>query len=67
MSNQQERWVIKAGSSLIAGKDDGINKSFIKDLVLQVEQLLNEGIQVSCSIGYIIMTDKNLCGFYFKI
>ena len=47
MSNQQERWVIKAGSSLIAGKDDGINKSFIKDLVLQVQQLLNEGIPVS--------------------
>ena len=46
MSKQQERWVIKAGSSLVAGKDDGINKSFIKDLVLQVQQLLNEGIQV---------------------
>ena len=46
MSKQQERWVIKAGSSLVAGKDDGINKSFIKDLVVQVQQLLNEGIQV---------------------
>ena len=46
MIKQQERWVIKAGSSLVAGKDDGINKSFIKGLVLQVQQLLNEGIQV---------------------
>ena len=46
MGKQKERWVIKAGSSLVAGKDDGINKSFIKDLVLQVLQLLNEDIQV---------------------
>ena len=46
MSKKQERWVLKAGSSLVAGKDDGINISFIKDLVLQVELLLNDGIQV---------------------
>ena len=46
MSKKQERWVLKAGSSLVAGKDDGINISFIKGLVLQVERLLNDGIQV---------------------
>ena len=45
MSKQRERWVIKAGSSLVAGKDDGINKSFIKDLVLQVQQLVNEAFK----------------------
>ena len=46
MSKSRERWVIKAGSSLVAGNDDGINKLFIKNLVLQVSQLLEEGIQV---------------------
>ena len=46
MGKLQERWVIKAGSSLVAGKDDGINETFIKTLVLQVQQLLNDDIQV---------------------
>ena len=46
MSKSRERWVIKAGSSLVAGNDDGINKLFIKNLVRQVSQLLEEGIQV---------------------
>ena len=46
MSKSRERWVVKAGSSLVAGNDDGINKLFIKNLVLQVSQLLEEGIQV---------------------
>ena len=46
MSKNRERWIIKAGSSLVAGNDDGINKLFIKNLVLQVNQLLEEGIQV---------------------
>ena len=45
MSKSSERWVVKAGSSLVAGNDDGINKLFIKNLALQVSQLLEEGIQ----------------------
>jgi len=38
--------VIKAGSSLVAGNDAGIDKSFIQNLVSQVNKLLKQGIQV---------------------
>ena len=46
MSNSSERWVVKVGSSLVVGNDDGIIKLFIKNLVLQVCKLLEESIQV---------------------
>ena len=35
MSKSKERWVIKAGSSLLAGLNEGIDKEFIKNLDLQ--------------------------------
>lgn len=46
MSKSKERWVIKAGSSLLAGLNEGIDKEFIKNLVLQISQLLEKGIQI---------------------
>ena len=46
INKPKERWVIKAGSSLVAGNDAGIDKSFIQNLVSQVNKLLKQGIQV---------------------
>ena len=46
MSKINERWVIKAGSSLIAGFNEGIDKGFVESLVLQVNQLHKRGIQI---------------------
>ena len=40
MSNNKERWVIKAGSSLVTGEQEGINELFIKNLVSQVHELI---------------------------
>ena len=46
MNKTQGRWVVKAGSSLISGKDKGINQAFIMNLVSQVNKLLDLNIQV---------------------
>ena len=45
MSKAKERWVIKAGSSLVAGNNAGIDQSFIQNLVSQVNNLLKQGIR----------------------
>lgn len=37
--NKDNKWVIKAGSSLVSGKDEGINNKFISNLVSQVDFL----------------------------
>ena len=42
MSNKKERWVIKAGSSLVAGIESGINSLFIENLVSQVDYLIKK-------------------------
>ena len=46
MSNKKERWVIKAGSSLVAGIESGINSLFIENLVSQVIYLIKKNIEV---------------------
>jgi len=46
MSNKKERWVIKAGSSLVAGIESGINSLFIENLVSQVNYLIKKNIEV---------------------
>ena len=46
MNKTKQRWVIKAGSSLLSGGDSGINKVFIENLVSQVSYLLSKGIEV---------------------
>ena len=40
------KWVIKAGSSLVSGVQEGINNTFINDLVKQVDYLLNRDQEV---------------------
>ena len=42
----KERWVIKAGSSLVASEDNLFNQSFIAELSNQVNLLIKEGIEV---------------------
>ena len=39
--NKNNKWVIKAGSSLVSGDHSGINSNFINDLVNQVDYLSN--------------------------
>jgi|TARA_B110000438_G_scaffold302965_1_gene362512 glutamate 5-kinase len=46
MNKTKQRWVIKAGSSLLSGGDSGINKVFIENLVSQVSYLLSKDIEV---------------------
>jgi glutamate 5-kinase len=46
MNNNKQRWIVKAGSSLVAGGDNGINESFIENLVSQVDYLLQQDIEV---------------------
>ena len=46
MKRIKERWVVKVGSSLISGNDEGINKLFILNLVSQVNYLLNHNIEI---------------------
>ena len=53
MKRIKERWVVKVGSSLISGNDEGINKLFILNLVSQVNYLLNHNIEI------IIKSNKN--------
>ena len=43
---KQETWVIKAGSSLVSGRDQGINKKFINQLAYQIDFLIKEKQQV---------------------
>ena len=37
---KSKKWVIKAGSSLVTGIQEGINNTFIKNLIKQVDYLL---------------------------
>ena len=46
MRSNKKRWIVKAGSSLVAGGDGGINNSFIENLVSQVNALLDRDIEV---------------------
>ena len=46
MKNNKERWIVKAGSSLVSGQQEGINKLFIKNLVSQVHELIKNNIEV---------------------
>jgi len=46
MEKIKDRWVIKTGSSLVAGSSKGINQAFIQNLVAQVNNLLKKNIQV---------------------
>ena len=46
MSNKKERWVIKSGSSLVAGIESGINSLFIENLVSQVDYLIKKNVEV---------------------
>lgn len=43
---KQETWVIKAGSSLVSGRDQGINEKFINQLAYQIDFLIKEKQQV---------------------
>ena len=42
----KNKWVIKAGSSLVSGQEEGINNSFINDLANQVDYLLKKKQEV---------------------
>ena len=42
----KNKWVIKAGSSLVSGQEEGINNSFINDLANQVDYLLKKNQEV---------------------
>ena len=44
--NKNNKWVIKAGSSLVSGNHEGINSNFINDLVNQVDYLRKKGQDV---------------------
>ena len=44
--DKNNKWVIKAGSSLVSGNYEGINSNFIKDLVNQVDYLRKKGQDV---------------------
>ena len=44
--NKKNKWVIKAGSSLVSGDHAGINSNFINDLVNQVDYLRKNGQNV---------------------
>ena len=46
MAKRGERWVVKAGSSLIAGNDKGLDRSFIKALAYQINHLLQKEIEI---------------------
>ena len=43
---KQETWVIKAGSSLVSGRDQGINEKFINQLASQIDFLIKQKQQV---------------------
>ena len=64
MSNNKERWVIKAGSSLVTGEQEGINELFIKNLVSQVHELIKNNIvtkiQKTHYFLYFLMRSKRL-------
>ena len=36
---KSEKWVVKAGSSLVSGNQDGINENFISELASQIDFL----------------------------
>lgn len=42
----KQRWVIKAGSSLVASSDNTFNQSFIKELSSQINELTKSNIEV---------------------
>lgn len=44
--NKSNTWVVKAGSSIVSGKQNGINHSFIKNLAEQVDFLRKKGQEV---------------------
>ncbi len=46
MNKSKERWVVKAGSSLLAGKEEGINQAFVSSLTDQVNTLIQNGVEV---------------------
>lgn len=43
---KSEKWVVKAGSSLVSGNQEGINKNFILDLAKQIDFLKKNGQEV---------------------
>tara|TARA_Y100001949_G_scaffold173698_1_gene179746 strand:+ start:258 stop:1370 length:1113 start_codon:yes stop_codon:yes gene_type:complete len=53
MKKNKERWIIKAGSSLVAGQNEGLNKSFITRLVAESIELLKEVEIIIVSSGAI--------------
>ena len=44
--DKSKKWVIKAGSSLVTGIQEGINNTFIKNLIKQVDYLLKKDQEV---------------------
>ena len=44
--DKKNKWVIKAGSSLVSGNEEGINNSFIHDLVSQVDYLRKKNQEI---------------------
>jgi len=42
----KERWVIKAGSSLVTSRDNSFNQFFIADLASQLDKLIKSGVEV---------------------
>jgi glutamate 5-kinase len=46
----KERWVIKAGSSLVTSRDNSFNQFFIADLASQLDKLIKSGVEVMPSL-----------------
>tara|TARA_B100000579_G_scaffold432108_1_gene448367 strand:+ start:1638 stop:2750 length:1113 start_codon:yes stop_codon:yes gene_type:complete len=60
---QAEKWVVKAGSSLVSGNQDGINKDFISKLALQIDFLKRKNQEVIIISSGAVAKGMNDLGF----
>ena len=58
-----EKWVVKAGSSLVSGNEDGINKNFISKLALQIDFLKKNNQEVVIISSGAVAKGMNDLGF----
>jgi len=60
---QAEKWVIKVGSSLVSGNQDGINENFISKLASQIDFLKKEDQEIIIISSGAIAKGMNDLGF----
>ena len=58
-----EKWVVKAGSSLVSGNEDGINKNFISKLASQIDFLKKNNQEVVIISSGAVAKGMNDLGF----